>query len=180
MFGAGASRADIGNHGGLAATREAVFEHLGQLALAVGHVLFLKRERPDALLQGQQRGIYFLPFIPRFLVVVSRVRASLAACQVDETHFRVQAVICPQIQLHLKNCVRARARIVCTSLATTPDFEALTNGVHDGLDAVDCDLAQIFDVDFLVVVFETLDFFFVVEQVLQLLAVYFVERHRQV
>lgn len=66
--------------------------------------------------------------------------------------------------------------VIGSRLPTAPDLEPLADHVHDGLHTIHHDLPETLYVDFLIVVLQTLNFFFPIEQVLQLLPVNFIER----
>ena len=69
-------------------------------------MLLLEVERPDALLQGQEALVDLCALRPRLLIIIFRVRTSLAASKVNEAHPRITVVwLGIPSQLHLQDSV---------------------------------------------------------------------------
>mmetsp|Transcript_4238 Transcript_4238/g.13490 ORF Transcript_4238/g.13490 Transcript_4238/m.13490 type:complete len:263 (+) Transcript_4238:877-1665(+) len=79
-----AARRDVCDHDRVRVAHERVPEHLSELGPPEGDVALPQVERPDALLESEQRLVDLRTLQPRLPVVVVRVRAPLAPRQVDE------------------------------------------------------------------------------------------------
>ena len=71
---------DVSDHRCFAVASERVFQYLSELAASEGGMFLVQVEGPDAFFQSKQRFVDLSTFTSGLLVVVDRVRTSLASC----------------------------------------------------------------------------------------------------
>ena len=98
------SRRHISDHSRATVASEAVLEHLRELRSPERSVLLVLVQRPDAFLESQKALVDLGAIESRLFVLLDRVGASLAACEVDERHLAHRAISLVS-DLDLEDCM---------------------------------------------------------------------------
>lgn len=140
-------------------------------------MFFVEIKRANAFFQGQERFVNFCAIQFCLFVRVHRVGSSLTACQIYEADLAVKSTVV--FKHHLHDGMGAGTLCVGTSRATGSQTHACLQSLHDGLHVGHLHLCQVDNVHLLLAVLSALHDLAIVEQIVQLAAVDFVERDVQ-
>mmetsp|Transcript_153644 Transcript_153644/g.268688 ORF Transcript_153644/g.268688 Transcript_153644/m.268688 type:complete len:353 (-) Transcript_153644:588-1646(-) len=168
VLAAGRGGGDVGDHHGPAVPDEGIPQDLRQLRPAEGDVPVALVQGPDALLEGQQALVNLRPLDARLLLVVPRVRPTLAARQVDERELAKVLVRLCVADADLQDGVGPRGLLVGPGLPGGPHRVPKVDQLAQGSHVVDVMLCEADDVDALLCVFAGAQLLTPVQQVEEL------------
>jgi hypothetical protein len=140
-------------------------------------VVLLWIKRPNAFLQSQQTLVDFSSFQTTLSVVRLAVRSSFTSRKIDKQQFAWLSAVYYDRQL--ADCMRPRAGIICGRLVRCPDWLPVVDDCLHVTRWVSLLLFNTKHLDLVILVFQNLEFLFVVQQVHALTAIDFKKGHKE-